>query len=68
METQQVLPEVKDVLSPSQAAKFLGVSRMTLWRWVKKGKITPVIPNHAYIHINELNRVKSLRKEQRASE
>lgn len=32
--------------TPSQAAKILRVSRMTLWRWVKAGKITPVEIDH----------------------
>lgn len=32
---------VKNLLTPGEAAKELGVSRMTFWRWCKKGKIKP---------------------------
>jgi len=64
-DAQRVTIEVKDVLPPSQAARFLGVSRMTLWRWVKKGKIRAIVfDKQSFFHINELRHL----KEQRASE
>lgn len=63
VETQRVTIQVNDLLPPKRAAKYLGITTMTLWRWVKDGKITPVILDHRYFHINELNRVKPLVKQ-----
>lgn len=57
---ERVTINVTDILTPTKAAEYLGIHRMTLWRWVKDGKITPVMLDHAYFHINELNRVKTL--------
>lgn len=57
---ERVTIEVKDILTPSKAAAYLGTNRMTLWRWVKENKITPVMLDHTYFHISELNRVKTL--------
>lgn len=70
MDTLRVTIEVKDILPPKKAAEYLGITTMTLWRWVKAGKITPVMLDHRYFHISELNRVKALlgQKEQRANE
>lgn len=31
------------LLSATEAAKRLGVSRITFWRWVKNGVIVPVL-------------------------
>lgn len=56
--------KLKDVLAAGKAAKYLGISRMTLWRWVSRGKITPLMLDHAYFHIGELDRVKALREKQ----
>ncbi|MBT9160754.1 MAG: hypothetical protein DDT26_02050 [Dehalococcoidia bacterium] len=61
MTTRQVTIEIKDLLNPTQAAKYLGVSRMTVWRWVKANKITPVMLDHAYFHIRELDKLKGKR-------
>jgi len=60
---ERVTVNINDILTPTRAAKYLGIARMTLWRWVKAGKITPVMLDHTYFHISELNRVKALRKE-----
>ena len=57
---ERVTINVQDILTPTKAAKYLGVARMTLWRWVRDGKITPLMLDHTYFHINELNRVKDL--------
>lgn len=64
MSTERVTIEIKDILTPTKAAEYLGVSRMTLWRWVRDGRITPVMLDHTYFHITELDRVKALRQEQ----
>jgi len=63
MANQRITIEVADLLTPKKAAKYLSITTMTLWRWVRDGKIVPVILDHSYFHINELERVKSLRKD-----
>jgi len=60
---ERVTLEVKDILTPTKAAEYLAISRMTLWRWVRDGKITPLMLDHTYFHISELERVKALRLE-----
>jgi len=50
----------EDLLPPKEAAKYVGVSAMTLWRWARDGKIGTVMLDHTYFHINELKRVKPL--------
>jgi len=64
MAVERVTIQVQDILTPTKAAEYLGVSRMTIWRWMREGKITPVMLDHAYFHISELKRI----KEQRANE
>ena len=61
MVTEQVTIQVTDLLTPTKAAKYLGISRMTLWRWTKAGKITPIMLDHTYFHISELQRVRKER-------
>jgi len=58
LDNVRITIEVKDLLSPKRAAEYLGVTTMTLWRWSRERKITPVMLDHAYFHINELDRVK----------
>ncbi len=66
MSVERITIHVTDILTPSKAAEYLKVSRMLLWRWVKAGKITPVMLDHTYFHISELNRVKPLIEANRA--
>ncbi len=35
--------EFPDIMLPIQAARLIGVSRMTIFRWIKRGWIQPVI-------------------------
>jgi len=35
--------EFPDIMLPIQAARLIGVSRMTIFRWIKLGWIQPVI-------------------------
>lgn len=42
-ETMAKQPEQKEeYLTPDQTASTLGVSKNTLWRWMKSGYLTPV--------------------------
>jgi len=63
MGAERITIEVKDLLPPKQAAHYLGVSKMTLWRWRRDGIISVVMLDRPYFHINELNRVKALREQ-----
>ena len=58
MAIEQVTIQVADILTPTKAAEYLGISRMTLWRWTKSGKITPIMLDHTYFHIRELERLR----------
>ncbi|MBA7605055.1 hypothetical protein ES703_12183 [subsurface metagenome] len=55
---QRVTIYIQDILPPKKAAEYLAITTMTLWRWVRDGKITPVMLDHSYFHITELKRVK----------
>ncbi len=35
--------ELHDFVNQKRAAKILGVTRMTIWQWIKDGKIQAVI-------------------------
>jgi excisionase family DNA binding protein len=62
MSAQKITVQVTDLMPPKKAAQYVGVTTMTLWRWVRDGKITPVMLDHTYFHVGELNRVKALRE------
>jgi len=63
MDIKRITIEVKELLPPKKAAQYLGVTTMTRWRCVRDQKIIPVMLDHTYFHINELNRVKALRRQ-----
>lgn len=65
MDSERITLEVKNLLSPKKAAEYLGITKMTLWRWARDGKIIPVMLDHTYFHINELDRVKALKEAQK---
>lgn len=61
MEQNTITLTTKDLLTPGQAAEYLGVTKMSLWRWARDGKIAQIMLDHAYFHINEVERVKKER-------
>ncbi len=62
MANEQRLFNVKDLFSLKKAARYLGVTTMTLWRWRRNKIISVVMLDHPYFHIDELNRIKALRE------
>lgn len=51
----------------TEAAKQLGISYPTIWRWVKKGKVTPVrILGLPYLTLDQVESLKSKKNEQAA--
>lgn len=60
-----IILRATDFYTTKSAAKELGISRMTLWRWVKAGKVIPIkYNNQRLFHISELER---LRRKQQVS-
>ncbi len=50
---------VQDALSWDDAAREIGISRMTLWRWVKAGKVIAVkLGHYKFIPRSEVDRMK----------
>ena len=44
------------------AARYLDISYMTVWRWVKRGKLRPVfVLGHKYFNIEDLKAIKESR-------
>jgi len=53
----------EDLLTATRAAEYLGICRMTLWRWVRDGKIKPIhVDRQRFFDIGELRTVKETRK------
>jgi len=51
--------DVSDLINLTQAAKFLDVSYMTIYRWKKIGKIKAIyIGGFPYVPLGELVRIK----------
>lgn len=49
-----------DVLTHKKAAEELGITTMTLWRWIKSEKIRPVrFGRYSVIPISEIERLKN---------
>jgi len=57
--------ELTDFLTQTQAGKLLGVSRKTIWQWMKAGKLQALIigGNHV-IPRSEVERIQRERNEQ----
>jgi len=51
--------DLSDLINLTQAAKYLGKSYMTLWRWRKAGKVNVIyIGGMPYVPLGELVRLK----------
>ncbi len=63
MTTQRPI-ELNDYLSQGKAAEALGITVMTLWRWMKDDKIRPIIVGgHRMIPRSEVDRLKAEKEE-----
>ena len=56
------MPEIKfqtdDLISYREAVRILGISRMTLYAWVNKGKLNPLkIADRRYLFREEVERL-----------
>lgn len=52
--------EIDGFFAPKQAADILGISRMTIFRWLKSGRATAVlVAGQRLITETELNRLKN---------
>ncbi len=48
-----------DLLSVVDAARYLGIHRMTLWRWRQRGRIKPIrFAGREFFSIKDLNAIK----------
>ncbi len=52
--------QITDLYSPTMARLYLGVSKMTLWRWTNEGYVKHIKLDHIYYQKDELDRVKAL--------
>lgn len=63
----EVKTEIMEYFSKSQAADILGVSRQTIWRWIKEGKIQLVeIGGFELIPRSNLEQIVKERKQEAA--
>jgi excisionase family DNA binding protein len=59
MEQREITISVKDALSYKDAARELGITTMTLWRWVRDNKIIAVkLGRYKFIPVSEIERIK----------
>ena len=50
----------EDLISVGRAAKILGITRMTLYRWIKISKVKAIkLGNISFIHVKEVDRLKA---------
>ena len=56
-----------NLVNLSEASRRLQVSYVTLWRWIKKGKVTPVrILGLPYLTLDQVESLKNEKNEQAA--
>ena len=57
-----IVLETEGLFDPNEAAKEIGIGYATLYRWIKKGLLSPVkIAGRNYIPISEIERLKNAR-------
>jgi len=60
MNKQDITISVQEALSYKEAANKLGITTMTLWRWVKTNKIIAVrLGRYKFIPNSEIERIKN---------
>lgn len=61
----KLLVDTNEIYSTQEAAKLLGIGYATLWRWIKKGTLTPVrLSGRTFIPKSEVERLCSEKKTQ----
>ena len=59
VEHNKVTLDIQGLFGPTRAAEYLGITRMTLWRWTKSNKIRVIyLEDHPFYPLGELVRVK----------
>jgi len=57
----KIVIDAGDLLTPEEAAKKLRISRMSVFRWIKRGKIIPIkLDRHTLIPKIEIIRLRKL--------
>lgn len=57
-----------NLVNLSEASRRLEISYVTLWRWIKKGKVTPVrILGLPYLSIDQVESLKKQEKKNQAA-
>jgi len=56
-----------EYMTSASAAKFLGITKQTLYRWEKIGKLVPFKPfgGYRFYKIEDLKKFKTLREQER---
>ena len=58
MGSDNITISVQDALSYKDAARELGITTMTLWRWVRDGKIIAIrLGRYKFIPLSEIERL-----------
>jgi len=61
--------EDSNLVNLSEASRRLGISYVTLWRWIKKGKVTPVrILGLPYLTLDQVESLKNEKNNQATSQ
>jgi len=62
---ERATTEDSNLVNLSEAARRLGVQNVTMWRWIKKGLVTPVrILGLPYLTLDQVESLKNRKNEQ----